>query len=64
MIFALPVILVFILSLFTEPGPLPHTDTPGDCRTCSQELTAEQVWKIEKYHKGLIRKINRGKIVD
>jgi len=56
MVFALPLILVFLLSWFTEPGPLPHTNTPSDCRTCSHKLSAERVRRINSSHKKMIRK--------
>ena len=56
MFFALPLIFVFLLSWFTEPGPLPHINTPSDCRTCSHELTLEQVRRINSRHKKMIQK--------
>jgi len=58
----IPIFVVWIiLFLPHNSSTLPHNDT--NCQ-CSQELTLEQIQKIEKYHKGLIRKINGGKIVN
>ncbi len=61
LVFAI-IIAIFIIVPHNS-GPLPYPDTPRDCRICSQELTAEQVRRINKSHKDMIRKAVNNELV-